>query len=260
MAGYVYVERMLHFTKRTLASAGVFTAFVAAATMAFSAYVPATKGYFNVGEIMVYTTALLMGPIVGAFAGGVGAALADLGLGYAYFAPGTLVIKAAEGFIVGYVGRRAIAGLSRSVWRVMTLVAGLLLGAIVWWIGKSYYTGSLELAYGLPWVGQGTSIVYVPEIFWIVLAVEVFALTMLGGLSVDPKVGWLVFSVLAGGVEMVAGYFFYEYFALGIGLAALVEVPFNIGQVMVGVLVALPLARSAQRLIPHAKVVEVGES
>jgi len=132
------------FTRRTLASAGVFTAFVSAATMAFSAYVPATRGYFNIGEIMIYITALLMGPVVGAFAGGVGAALADLGLGYAHFAPGTLVIKATEGLIVGYLGRRAISGLSKNSWRMITIVAGFLVSVTVWWIGTEYYTVHLS--------------------------------------------------------------------------------------------------------------------
>ena len=79
-----------------LAAMGVFTAFVAVSTMIVNAYVPATKGFFNVGEIMVYTSAILMGPIVGSFAGGVGSMLADVSLGYTVFAPGTLIIKGIE--------------------------------------------------------------------------------------------------------------------------------------------------------------------
>jgi len=78
----------------------------------------------------------------------------------------------------------------------------------------------------------------------------------LSGLSVDPKVGWLVLAVMAGGAEMVAGYFLYEYFVLGIGFASLAEVPFNVGQVMVGLLVALPVARSVRRLVPQLKAVD----
>src|SRR5437879_2406825 len=84
----------------------VHIAFVAAATMAFSVSVPVTNGYFNVGEIMVYTSALLMGPYVGAFAGGVGSAISDLALSAPIYAPGTLLIKGLEGLIVGYVGNR----------------------------------------------------------------------------------------------------------------------------------------------------------
>ena len=39
---------------KRVAGAAVFTAFVAAATMAVNAYIAATGGYFNVGEVMVY--------------------------------------------------------------------------------------------------------------------------------------------------------------------------------------------------------------
>ncbi|MBN1358506.1 ECF transporter S component [Candidatus Bathyarchaeota archaeon] len=63
--------------------------------------IPATSGYFNVGETIIYVAALLFGSLVGALSGGIGAMLADMYLGFSVFAPGTLVIKGAEGTIVG---------------------------------------------------------------------------------------------------------------------------------------------------------------
>ena len=45
---------------------------VAAATMTMSVFIAASGGFFNIGEIMIYITALLMGPLIGGFAGGVG--------------------------------------------------------------------------------------------------------------------------------------------------------------------------------------------
>ena len=75
----------------------VFTSLVCVATMAFSVYVPHTRGFFNIGETIIYTTALLFGPFIGAFAGGVGSMVADIFLGYPYYAPATLIIKACEG-------------------------------------------------------------------------------------------------------------------------------------------------------------------
>ncbi|UCC28655.1 MAG: ECF transporter S component, partial [Candidatus Bathyarchaeota archaeon] len=60
-----------------LSIGAVFTSLVFIATVIFSIYVPLTQGFFNIGESMVYATALLFGPLVGGFAGGVGAALAD---------------------------------------------------------------------------------------------------------------------------------------------------------------------------------------
>src|SRR5713226_5050817 len=109
------MSRALPYTlvrTKTVAATAVFTAFVAAATMAFVIYIPATKGYFNIGEVMVYIVAMLMGPYVGAFAGGVGSAISDAILAPVY-APGTLVIKGIEGFVVGYLTSRTPAALSR---------------------------------------------------------------------------------------------------------------------------------------------------
>ena len=65
--------------------------------------VPATSGYINVGDAMIFTSALLFGPMIGGLAGGVGAAIGDVFLGYPVFAPYTLVIKGIEGFIAGYI-------------------------------------------------------------------------------------------------------------------------------------------------------------
>lgn len=65
--------------------------------------IPATSGYFNVGETTIYVAALLFGYSVGALSGGIGAMLADIYLGFGVFAPGTLVIKGTEGAIVGFL-------------------------------------------------------------------------------------------------------------------------------------------------------------
>ena len=89
-----------------LAASAVFSAFVCVATIIFTVYVPQTRGFFNIGETMIYVTALLFGPIVGGIAGGFGSMLADVILGYMEFAPATLVIKMCEGAVVGFLGKK----------------------------------------------------------------------------------------------------------------------------------------------------------
>ena len=64
--------------------------------------IPATNGYLNFGDIMVFTSALLFGRLVGGLAGGLGSAVADI-IGYPVFAPYTLVIKGLEGFVAGFI-------------------------------------------------------------------------------------------------------------------------------------------------------------
>lgn len=88
-----------------LALAGVFAALVCVATLTLVVSIPATTGYFNLGETVIYTAALLFGALVGGIAGGAGAAVADM-LGFPQFALGTLIIKGVEGAIVGLLNRK----------------------------------------------------------------------------------------------------------------------------------------------------------
>jgi len=67
---------------------------------------PATRGYINFGDIMIFVSALSFGPIVGGFAGSVGSAIADIASGYGYFAPFTFVIKGVEGALAGFISNR----------------------------------------------------------------------------------------------------------------------------------------------------------
>ena len=89
-----------------VAQAGVMAALVAVATFLVQIPIPATKGYLNFGDIMIFATALTFGPIVGGFAGGVGSAISDVASGYAVYAPFTLIIKGAEGLIAGLISNR----------------------------------------------------------------------------------------------------------------------------------------------------------
>ena len=89
-----------------VAQAGIMAALVAVATFLVQIPIPATKGYLNFGDIMIFITALTFGPIVGGFAGGVGSAISDVASGYAYFSPFTLIIKGAEGIIAGLISNR----------------------------------------------------------------------------------------------------------------------------------------------------------
>lgn len=76
-----------------LVMAALFAALTCVATMTISIPIPATRGYVNVGDCMVLLGAFLLGPYYGAASGALGSALADLLLGYTYYAPGTAVVK-----------------------------------------------------------------------------------------------------------------------------------------------------------------------
>jgi len=233
-----------------LAVTAVFTALVCIATMMISMYVPGTKGFFNVGESMVFLTALLFGPYIGAFSGGVGSMLADLFLGYPIYAPATLIIKACEGFVVGFLIDKNPKFSSVTNWRYFTTILGIAAGSLLGWVGTSYYSGEVEL-----YIGSGFLTLYVPKTFWMLLSVVLTLSIALLGFKSDPEFGWKVFSVITGGFVMVSGYFLYQQFLIGplfnVEVIALAEIPINIGQMIVGATVSLPIAKIIQRALPN---------
>jgi len=235
----------------TVAVMGVFTALIAASTMVISAYVPSSRGYFNVGEIMIYASAILLGPLVGGFAGGVGSMLADLSLGYAQFAPGTLVIKGVEGLLVGWlalqVRRRQPKG---STVRLLAIISAVAASALIFVIGSNLLSGSLEFTLGLPGLASTTIGLQVPIDFWVGVGIVAFLAGVVGAVRLDPTLGAYILTILAGGSIMVTGYFLYEFFVLGLAWAALGEVPVNLGQVTVGLIAGMPLVKGVLKAYP----------
>ncbi|MCD6446147.1 ECF transporter S component, partial [Candidatus Bathyarchaeota archaeon] len=132
-----------------LATAVVFAAFVTVATIIFTVSIPATSGYFNIGETVIYVAALLFGPYVGAFAGGIGSAIADMLLAPVY-APGTFIVKSLEGAIVGILNRKMSMHPSHSKWKIFTFSLGIIIGVSLAITGSFYYSGNVELYVGIP--------------------------------------------------------------------------------------------------------------
>jgi len=91
---------------RILFHIGVVTAF---ATLSFVGTtiiripIPATGGYFNLGDTFIMASALLYGPIAGLFTGLIGPTLSDA-IGFPQFMLATAVVKSVEGFVVGLIG------------------------------------------------------------------------------------------------------------------------------------------------------------
>lgn len=122
---------------RAVAYGAATAALTLAATMYARVPGPGAGQYFNLGEAVIYTAALLAGPWVAA-SGALGAALADVLLGGAAWAPWTFVIKAVEGLLVGWAAGRGRAARS---W-VRDLLA-ILPGAL--WMIAGYATAAWVL-------------------------------------------------------------------------------------------------------------------
>lgn len=178
---------------RRLTLAALSIALVTLATFVIRIPNPATQGYINLGDGLLFTLALVFGWRIGGLAGGVGSALADALGGYFIWAPWTLVIKGIEGILVGTIA--------------------------FWGTGGGQDTeGGLD-----DQGGRGTS--------------------DNGGTSGGRHPGRIAAfaAVLVGGVWMVTGYYLAGSVLFG-GIAALTEIPGNLVQGVVAVVVALPLS------------------
>jgi len=82
---------------------------VAALTYVIRIPTPGTSGYFNLGDIAVIFCGLFLGGRLGALAGGIGSAIADLISGAFIYMPITLVAKGLEAWLAGTLGKKHAA-------------------------------------------------------------------------------------------------------------------------------------------------------
>jgi uncharacterized membrane protein len=87
--------------------------------------IPATGGYFNLGDTFVMAAALLHGPLVGGAVGLIGPAMADA-IGFPQFILATAVVKGIEGILVGMIALRK-GGRRSGLGTVAALVLGIII-------------------------------------------------------------------------------------------------------------------------------------
>ncbi len=232
---------------RTIIEVIVFIVAVYVATIALQIYQPATGGYFNLGEAVIYIAAFLTSPLVAGLAGGIGASLADLSTGYGIFAPATLVIKFTEGYVAGYLVRKAKIGRGKGAAALVGVSYAVLLLAFsfFYWAGKAYLGPEKWLKFKFE-----SPLVRIPIGIWITIAI---ILSILIYYSIVRNVhGGEAAAVLLSGLIMVTGYFLYEYFVSNPltgrpSAAAFIEVPVNVGQAVIGAAIAIPTAAWLRR-------------
>ena len=78
---------------KKLILAALFAALACVATMSIRIPTPGTGGYIHPGDAIVILSGVILGPVWGFLAGGIGSALSDLIGGYFVYVPITFVIK-----------------------------------------------------------------------------------------------------------------------------------------------------------------------
>lgn len=94
---------------KKLILAALFAALSCVATMSIRIPTPGTGGYIHPGDAIVILSGVILGPVWGFLAGGIGSALSDLIGGYFIYVPITFVIKGlvalASGLLYQKVGK-----------------------------------------------------------------------------------------------------------------------------------------------------------
>jgi len=118
----------------------VYTSLLAAlvCVATFTIKIPSvvTNGYVHLGDGIIFIAVILLGRKNGAWAGSIGASLADLLGGYSHYAIPTFIIKGIMALIMGYIINK-IPGKSKFKW-----IVGALIGSI-WQIIAYYVVGSV---------------------------------------------------------------------------------------------------------------------
>ncbi len=90
---------------KDLVMSAMMAALILLGTLAFRIPTPAV-GYIHVGDAFVLLSGIVLGPLLGSLAAGIGAGLADLLGGYAIWAPGSLIIKALAALAASAIYRK----------------------------------------------------------------------------------------------------------------------------------------------------------
>ncbi|WP_312700689.1 ECF transporter S component [Sedimentibacter sp.] len=119
----------------------LFAALICVATFIIKIPSVVTNGYTHLGDGFIFIAVTLLGRKNGAWAGAIGASLADIMGGYSFYALPTFIIKFIMGYIMGTVieklpdikHKRTIGAAVGSVWQIFAyyVVGSLMVGNFI---------------------------------------------------------------------------------------------------------------------------------
>lgn len=133
---------MTHQNIKKLVVAALLAAMTCIATMIIKVPTP-TLGYIHLGDGFVLLCGVVLGPIPGALAAGIGSMFSDIFSGYASWAPATLIIKALTGGIAGLLFHRLQHVIKNSKSRYAAIIIGGIVGEALMVLGYFAYEAVL---------------------------------------------------------------------------------------------------------------------
>ena len=129
---------------KRLVLAALFAALACVATMSIRIPTPGTNGYIHPGDAIVILSGVILGPVWGFLAGGIGSALSDLIGGYFMYVPVTFVIKGLIALVAGLIYEKI--GKTQKIRYIAVILGGI--ADIILVAGGYFLCESTFLGYG----------------------------------------------------------------------------------------------------------------
>lgn len=137
---------MENIKTKELTKMAMLIALTTVMTMVIQIPIAGGNGYLNLGDMVVFLSALTLGKKGGFIVGGLGSSLADLLLGYSHYAPITLIVKGLEGYIAGSLLETKMGKKTK----LLALIIGGMWMALGYYIPEIFMYGNKAALVGVP--------------------------------------------------------------------------------------------------------------
>lgn len=243
-------------TTYKVAFTGMMMALVFLGTFIIKIPTPLTSGYVHLGDAFVLLSGLILGPLFGALAAGLGSAFADILGGYVPWALPTFIIKGSMAAIMGYIALKKDN--KKVIFMATTLFS-------VFWVGFNYLLRSIlvkEVTINSKNLANELSLSSSSEL--VQLSANMQNNLLLAALFIPIILAIILYTVyksskynfqltyslgfIISGAIMIVGYYFATYYMYGSYILPIFEIPMNIIQFIAGIIIAhllLPVAKKS---------------
>lgn len=161
---------------KKLVIAALMAAMTCIATMIIE--FPSPVGYIHIGDGFVLVSGMILGPLYGGAAAGIGSMLADLLSGYTSFALATLIIKALAAITGSLIYQLLSRYFSNKKNRVISIIFASICGGVIVTSGYFIFEGYI-IGYGVATATAGILYNIVQNIFGIILSIILMPILMM---------------------------------------------------------------------------------
>lgn len=231
---------------RLLIYTALMTAIVFITTSIIKIPIPFTGGYIHAGDVSIFIAGILLGPVHGAIAAGIGSAMADFLGGYAQWVIPTLIVKSIMGLLIGYFAKPTTQTKPYILGAVFIWIAGLL--TFIYTLGQSSGDMIMTLL-GSADINEATALTTTLKTQLLIVSIGIPVATLIFWRfkkKFDISMNQLLGMVIAG-IWMVFGYFISEGILYGSFVAPIFSIPWNIVQFTVGGLLAFLVIKALDK-------------